>query len=198
MPRKTMKRTLSPERKKSLRKLADLMNTQNVHSVAVTSHLLNCFDIVISPKEVEFLLKVGKKPRSYNQLLKFSGLSKEESAPFIDKVLKKGLITSVNIRETKEVYFLSAILVGWCEIYLADGEESDEKKEFAESFEKYFSSQGLLNFFPVRNYLNHKFKHKVKPITRVVIPQKISRTTLEVNKKIEMDPVNIYPSQNVF
>ena len=191
------KRKLSFERKQSLRKLANLMNIQNAHALPVTGHLLKCFDIAITPKETSFLLKVKAKPRSYKQLLKFSKLTEEQFTPFINNILKKGLITSQSIKKTKEAYILSPILVGWFEVYLSGGDESDERKEFAESFEKYFRSRGILNFFPLRNYLNYKFKRSSKPITRIVVPEKETRIKIELNKKIEVQPVKIYPAQNV-
>jgi hypothetical protein len=85
------KRKLSSERKKSLRKLANLMNSLNAHPLPITGHLLKCFDIAISPKETDFLLKVNKKTRSYKQLLKFLKLTEEQFTPFINHILKKGL-----------------------------------------------------------------------------------------------------------
>ena len=194
----TAKRKLSSERKQSLRKLANLMNSQNAHSLPVTGHLLKCFDIAITPEETGFLLKVKTKPRSYKQLLKFSELTEEQFTPFINNILKKGLISSQSIKNIKEAYILSPVLVGWFEVYLSGGDESDDRKEFAESFERYFSSRGILNFFPLRNYLNHKFKRSSKPMTRIVLPEKDSPTKIEVNKKIETEPVNIYPSQSVY
>jgi ferredoxin len=194
----TTKLKLSSERKKSLRKLANLMNSLNAHPLPVTGHLLKCFDIAISPKETDFLLKVNKKPRSYKQLLKFSELTEEQFTPFINHILKKGLISSQKIKNIKEAYLLSPILVGWFEVYLSGGDESDQRKEFAESFEKYFSSRRFLNFFPLRNYLNYKFIRSSKPNTRIVVSKKETHTKIVVNKKIEVEPVNIYPSQNVF
>ena len=189
---------LSSERKKSLRALALLMNKQNEYHLPITGHLINCFDIAISPLETDFLLKVKTKPRTFKQLLKFSELTEEQFSPFINQILNKGLISSQVIKRTKEAYILSPILVGWFEIYLSGGDESDDRKEFAKSFEKYYSSRKILNFFPLRNYLNHKFKYLSKPITRIVVPEKNSHIKLELNIKIDMDPVNIYPSQNVF
>ena len=191
-------RKLSSERKKTLRKLASLMNMQNAHPLPITGHLLRCFDIAISLEETNFLLKIKTKPRTYKQLLKFSGLTEKQFTPFINEILKKGLISSLNIKNIKEAYILSPILVGWFEVYLSGGDESDERKEFAESFEKYFSSRKILNFFPLRNYLNHKFKRSSKPNTRIVVPEEKPHTKIEVNKKIEVEPVKIYPSQNVF
>ena len=188
---------LSPERKKSLRKLAKLMNKQNAQPLPITNDLLKCFDVAISHDETDFLLKLELESHTYKEIMEISGLSEKQFKPFIRNILKKGLLSLGDTKDEKEKYVLSAILVGWFEIYLSDGEESEVKREFAKHFEKYTRFMGIRNFFPLRNYLNYKFKQNATPIVRVVVPTKSKGKTIEINKKMDVGPVNIYPSKDV-
>ena len=172
------------------------MNEQNARPLPITDDLLRCFDVAISLEETDFLLKLELKAHSYNQLLEISRLKEEESKAFIGDILKKGLLTPQSAKNGEE-YVLSPILVGWFEVYLSDGDETEAKQEFAKYFEKYCSSMGARNFFPLRNYINYRFKQKATPTTRIVASKKLARR-IELNKKIEVEPVNVYPAKDVF
>ena len=117
------KRKMSKERANNLRALARLMNKQNITSVPVTKQLLDCFDVVITPEENEFLLKIGLDPLTYEQISSFSELPDESFRPFLETLLKKGLVWARYTEDGEEHYVLSPILVGWFEIYLSDNSE---------------------------------------------------------------------------
>ena len=68
------KREMSKKRLENLRTLAHLMKKQNTSSIPVTRALIACFDVVITPEENEFLLKIGTEPLNYQQISSFSGL----------------------------------------------------------------------------------------------------------------------------
>jgi len=196
-----MSRKISPARKKSLVNLIKLMNVKNTFHLPVTKHLINCFDIAVDPFETEFLLKIGVDENlSFKGLLAISGMKTREFIPFFENILKKGLLASMQPDKPKAEFSLSPILVGWFEIYLSDGSESEEKIEFAKSLDKYFNSMKLLNFFPVRNLINYKYKNNPRLFTQIISPikQPENKRTIEVNKDLSINPVNIYPFQNIY
>ena len=125
------KAKISPERKKKLRALAALMNKQSEASYPLITPLIRCFDAVITPEENEFLLKMGTDPQTYQQLLSLSGMHEEEFQPFFETQLQKGLIWPLpsDTPEAEEYYELAPIMVGWFEIILSDGKQSNDKQE---------------------------------------------------------------------
>jgi len=67
----------------NLKALANQMNKQNSSSVPVTRALLDCFDVVITPEENEFLLKIGADPLNYEQISSFAEFPEESFRLFL-------------------------------------------------------------------------------------------------------------------
>ncbi len=196
----TGKAKISKEREKNLRSLACLMNKQNITSVPVTKELIACFDVVVTPDENEFLLRIGTEPLSYVQISQFSELPDESFRPFLEKVCRKGLIWTHYTEKGEERFVLSPILVGWFELFLSDGSEAPEKKEFARRVDDLFKSWRKFNVFPVRNLWNYK-THKSRAHRRVVIPQELKekkKVILDVQQPVKTSEAKIYPAQSVF
>ncbi len=203
MRRDTMgKRKMSKERANNLRALARLMNKQNITSIPVTKELLDCFDVVITPEENEFLLKIGLDPLTYEQISSFSELPDESFRPFLDTLLRKGLVWARYTEDGEERYVLAPILVGWFEIYLSDGADTPEKREFARRVDTLFKSWGKMNVFPIRNLFNYQIKRKSKAHRRIVIPrertEKAERIQVDVHQPLKTSAVNIYPTQSIY
>jgi len=190
---------MNPARERNLRALAKLMNQQNITSIPVTKKLLNCFDLVITPEENDFLLKLGTKKRTFDEALHISQLLPDSFKILFNEMLSKGLIWTSYAEEGTEYYNLAPILLGWFEIYLSDGQETERKKEFAHRVEELFESWGKLNVFPVRNLWN--FKHsKGTAHRRIYSVDKSGNQTIRVqlNRKIDAADTKIYPAQSVF
>ena len=196
------KRKMSKERADSLRALARLMNKQNITSIPVTKELLDCFDVVITPEENEFLLKIGLDPLTYEQISSFSELPDESFRPFLETLLKKGLVWTKYGERGEEDYQLPGIMVGWFEIYLSDGADTLEKREFARRVDAYFKSFRKFGVFPFRTLLNYQNKRKSTAHRRVVVPQRTSEQEKTVEVKIDQTlktpEMKIYPSKSVY
>jgi ferredoxin len=195
------KQKMTVKRKKNLRALARLMNKQNVASIPVIQPLLDCFDLVITPEENDFLLRMGTEPLTYEQAASFSELPEESFRPFLEGMLKKGLVWSEFTDEGEELYVLAPILVGWFEIYLSDGNESPAKQEFARCVDKLFKSWGKLNVFPLRTLMNYQAK-KSHPHWRTAVTKKSNESAqtveVEVNKQLMVSGAKIYPTRSVY
>ena len=97
---------MSSEREKNLRSLAKLMNKQNVHSFPVTKPLLDCFDLVITPEENAFLLRMGTAPHTYQQVASLTDITKISP--------ELALVTALGAR----VVFIVGELTGFSFFYL--------------------------------------------------------------------------------
>lgn len=197
------KGNMSKQRKKNLRALARLMNRQNITSIPVTRELLRCFDAAVTPEENEFLLRIGTEPLTYEQLSGFSDLPDESFRPFLETMCRKGLIWTRYAESGEEHFVLAPILVGWFEIFLSDGSEAPEKREFASRVDALFKSWGKFNAFPIRNLWNYQTR-KSRAHRRVVVPQKKKEmkekrtVVLDVRQPVKTSDVKIYPAQSVY
>ncbi len=190
---------MSKKREKDLRALAHLMNKQNITSIPVTRELLRCFDVAITPEENEFLLRIGTEPLTYEQISAFSGLSDKKFRLFLETICRKGFIWIHYPEKEEERFVLAPILVGWFEVFLSDGSEAPEKKEFARRVDDLFKSWGKFNVFPARNLWNRRTE-ATRPHRRVVVPQgmrKKKAVVLNIRQPIKTSDTKIYPASSV-
>jgi ferredoxin len=176
------KSKMSKERREKLSALARLMNKQNITSIPVTRELLDCFDVAITPKEADFLLSMGTESLTYEQISSLSDLPERSFRPFLATILKKGLVWARTDENEEETFTLAPILVGWFELYLSDGADTPEKKEFAQRIDRLFTSWGKFNVYPIRSLWNYHTKRRSRAHRRVVVPQNTSRKskTIEI------------------
>ncbi len=193
------KNKMSARRERDLRALARLMNRQNVTSVPVTKELLECFDVVVTPDENDFLLKIGLQPLSYDQIFRLSDLPDDAFRIFLEKMCRKGLIWTRYSEKDEERFVLAPILVGWFELFLSDGSEAPEKKEFARRVDHLFKSWGKFNVFPARNIWNRRTEES-RPHRRVVVPRRArdkKKVLLDVGQPLKTSDMKIYPAKSV-
>ena len=69
---------VSSERKRSLRRLIKLMNKRHAMPFPINKPLLDCFELVVSPEETDFLLRMGLAPQTYKQAASHSDLSEKQ------------------------------------------------------------------------------------------------------------------------
>jgi ferredoxin len=196
------RKKISRERLASLRALAHRMNKQNITSIPVTRALLRCFDVVITPEENEFLLRIGGDPLNYQQISALSDLPENDFRPFLRTLCKKGLVWTKYAEDEEELYVLAPILLGWFEIFLSDGGDTLQKREFARRVDDLFRSWGKFNVFPFRGLWNYHTKKKSRSHRRVVIPQetheKVETIHVDVKQKIHIPETKIYPTKSVY
>jgi ferredoxin len=196
------KKKITKERWANLRALARQMNKQTSGSIPVTRALLECFDVVITPEENDFLLKIGREPLNYQQISAISQLPEESFRSFLKTLCKKGLIWTRYTEEEEELYVLPPILLGWFEVFLSDGADTPQKREFARRVDDLFKSWGNFNVFPFRNLWNYHTQKKSRSHRRVFIPQRdkdnVEIVQVNVQQQIKVPETRIYPPQSVF
>ena len=188
---------IAPEREKKLAELAAMMNTRHRLPFPITKLLLGCFDVALSDDELDFCLKMGTEPFPCDEIPSRSGMRKEAAEALFKNLVRKGFFWPQSETGEREKYALSGIMLGWFEIFLSDGTDAPEKKEFARRFDEFMKSLKKLNHFPVRNIVNYKRKH-VQPMQAIVaIGKPSSARTIAVHRAVEPAPMKIYPSRTV-
>ena len=192
---------VSPERKRSLRRLIKLMNKRHAMPFPINKPLLDCFELVVTPEEADFLLKMGLAPQIYKQAASHSDLPEASFHPFFTTLLKKGLVVAQPSESGEELFLVSGIMVGWFEMQLADGQETPEKEEFARRIEKLFKSWQKMNFFPLRNYVNYKFRKESKPHHSIVAinqpEEKEKKRHIAMDQAVEVPETKVYPTKTI-
>lgn len=195
------KSTISEEHGKKLKKLAGLMNTRHRNPYPVSEPLLDCLDHVLTPEEIDFLIEMGTDPYTYEQASSRTTLPAERFKEFFEGLLRKGYIWPHDTPDEIQWYKLPGFMLGAFEVYLADGEETPDKQEFARRLDallKYFSK---LNTFPTRNFFNAQVR-KSRPQQSILIPGRGSTVdgserTIPVGKAIDAQPARVYPARTV-
>jgi len=76
-------------RKGDLRKLVILMNKQNKRFMPPFDPILNTIDLVITPDELDLLLKMGTDLYSYEEVAALSSMSSEKFNPIFESLKQK-------------------------------------------------------------------------------------------------------------
>ncbi len=187
-------------RRKKLRALAEVMNKQNVVPIPITHALLECFDVVITTEEADFLLKVGNEPHTYEELTSLSGLEEKKFRPFLHRQLEKGLIEIYFDEDGKEHFQLPAIAPGWFEHHLSAGRDTPETREFARRVDNYIQSFSKYNIFPLRFFAN-RISITSKTARSIALPSQscISKktVTIDVDHEVDVPVTKVYPTWDV-
>jgi ferredoxin len=182
--------SISPKRAESLRKLAALMNTRHKNPFPVTGQLLSCYDIALTSEEIDFLLKMGTEPYSYEKAASMCSLPGDEFRIFFEALIGKGFIWPHDTPDGAELF----------EVFLSGGEETPEKREFARRMDALLKSLGKMNYFPIRGITNYRIR-KAKPFQSILAPgsapDRGKGRTISVGKSIETGPARVYPAKTV-
>jgi ferredoxin len=189
---------MSQKHRAKLRDLAQLMNRQQTAPIPVTDRLIDCFELVISPEEAEFLLRLGPAPQSRTEIAARLDLPRERFDPLFEHLLHKGLIWYRRDVDERGVYTLAPILLGWFELQLCRGRGTPKEREFARRVDRLFQSWGKFNVFPLRPLQNLMTRRKSLPGQSIAAPRDAGeRTTIPVAKTVEIAPSAVWPTGSV-
>lgn len=159
---------MKKSRKKKLYALARLMNRQNDPSVFISRELIHVFDLVIPDDEADLLLAMGTGYHLADTSFLKSGMDRETFDSCFASALGKGLIWMKRDEEGEEVFGVAPILVGWFEVFLFNGRQTETQKEFARRLDDLFFYWQRFNVFPVRNLRN--LKQRFAAPTQRILP----------------------------
>jgi ferredoxin len=176
------------------------MNTRHKNPFPASEPLLKCFDIALTDEEIDFLIRLGTEPCTYEKAASLSPLSEDAFDTFFETLIRKGVLWPQETGEGPELYTLSGIMLGWFEVYLSDGEETPEKREFARSLDDLLKSFGRVNSFPWKILFNYRFRRS-QPFQSILAPgrspERGQGRTIEVGRTLGIDPTKVLPSRNV-
>ena len=192
---------ITKEREKSLKKLAGLMNTRHQNPFPVSEPLLACLDIVLTSEEIDFLIEMGTDPYTYPMALSKSSMPEERFKGFFEGIIRKGYAWPHDTPDDTQWYRLPGFMLGAFEVYLADGKETPEKKEFARRVDVLLQSFAKLNVFPTRKFFNAQVR-SAKPHQSIWIPAPAAADEdktrrIVIGKTIDTEPAKVYPAKTV-
>ncbi len=193
---------MDPKRRQRFQQLAQLMRKQSFMMFPVGQKTMEMLDLIVTDQEAEFLLKVGTRGYTEGQLAWLSGMDAASFQPFFQGLLKKGLLSFHGDEPRKRIYHLAAMVVGWVEFVLCDGQRDERRRAFARKFEELFQGVGRMNSFPQRQLVNLLGPRIIRPTidiqaTAPLDPERSART-LKLDRQVETPDQHIHPSQTVF
>jgi len=188
---------ITKERRKKLAALAKLMTKQSRRFMPVTGELINCFDLVLSTEETDFLISMGTDMLTYEEVEALFKPVGNGSKEIFDKLLGKGLIKIYYDNNGKEFYQLPGIVVGWFEKYLSSGQFTAEKKEFGRRFSEYLNSFYRLNRIPLRSAVNLQTRFMPAYNSISAIPAGIKTKTVSLGTQVNIPEKEVMPCDNI-
>lgn len=178
------------KRWKNLARLAFMMNSNTkapIPLLALLPEVVSCFDAIITDEELDFLLRVGTKHCSYEELRRLSGKVDHVFKPFFARLTSHQIFEQYTYTDGRPSHYeLNSILVGWFEGALKSIQPmTPERIEFARRMRKFFAKLEMLNFTPVRQIINLKMKFDPSWRTVVAFDAPAPKKSVAINKKVE-------------
>jgi len=153
----------------------------------------------VSDEEARFLLLLGAKPFAYADIASISRMPADRFGLLFEGLVRKGMIWPP-IGGTADLYQVAGIMVGWFEVYLSNGQETPEQREFSRRLDRLFKSWGRYNTFPLRSLLNYRVRH-ASPQQSIVAVRGTGETSearrITVDRTVPTAPPKIYPARTV-
>jgi len=193
--------TLTPVRKKKIKKVLGMMNKQNKRFIPIAPPLVRMMNLVASDDELDYLLKMGTGLYDYDTAVRAGEQPAEQFEAFFDKMKRKGLVHVEVESDGKEKYRINAIAVGWYEAMMHYLVGKPEEKEFSQKWHAFFKYFKQFNFFPLRNAQDLFLRNYLKPTQDTVlldpaVKSSNKRKTIPINTSVSHTS-QVYPDFRV-
>ncbi len=179
---------MSKQLREKYKVLAGLMNDKSLMKVSVVSGLIDCYEIMMTEEECDFLLSLGSKVIKKESLRPLSPLNDEDYEEFIHSALNKGMIW-LTYKEDGVYAELAPIFPGWIEVSLSNGGETDKQLALARKFASLLQLKRKVNILPLRKYFNYKYENKKKteiaPISIATAGGNRSKKNIVLDKEVQ-------------
>ena len=171
-------------RKKYLR-LIEEMNQKSQLRLPAIPALVDCFAIMMSEEEADFLLAVGQAHYSVDDLQQFSKRRGDDWQYFIQRIFAEGFLWMREVHG-QQVAELAPIFPGWIEVALFRKEITPQRLQLLDKFQEILRMEELLNLPPVRMYWTWAKRKKLEqqPPT-MTIAANGGRKKLVLNQKLQ-------------
>lgn len=188
-------------RKNDLRKLVILMNRQNKRFMPPFEPIIQAIDMMITPEELDLLLKMGTATYSYEQVAALSGLDSEKFNSIFGALLAKVFVGITENEKGEERYSLNPFIVGWFEGVVTYLIGRPEEKEFAKRYLSFFDSLRSRNIYPVRKVMD--IMGKYTPVTNQSVgtvyesKNEKGKSKIIINETVVAPDSQIYPASSI-
>jgi ferredoxin len=188
-------------RKSDLRKLVLLMNKQNKRFMPPFDPILKIIDLMITPEELDLLLKLGTAKHSYEQIAALSGMNSEKFNSIFESLKQKAFIGIKETDTSEERYTLHPFVVGWLEGVVTYLIGKPEEKAFAQRYMSFFDSLRNRNIYPVRKVMD--IMGKYAPVTNQSVgavresKNAKGKSTIIIDEKVIAPDSMIYPASSI-
>lgn len=175
--------------------LGKMMNSKSTMNIPLVKCILECFEIVFTEKDIDYMLLMGEGFYTKDELRLKWNLSGEEFESVFKSICDKGGIWQ---SKKEGVYDLAPIFPGWVELF-ASGPQNDIRKALIVKFSEFEDLLKSLNIAPVRMYMNHvNTKHMQNEQGRMSSIVAGTTRKIEVNKPVDAEQAvymagDIYP-----
>lgn len=181
--------------------LASQMNEKSLLHVPIIRQVLECFEIMITIEELDFLLAVGEKFVPVEELGQFSPLTGEAYDAFIHTIFHKGLLW-ITEEEGKEYAELAPIFPGWLEVSLFAKDITPQKLQLLDKMCELLELEEKVNIAPVRLYWNRHKQKKIDtnspPNMSIAVNATKPSRKITVGKKLESGTNQVLPTGEVY
>jgi ferredoxin len=194
-------KTIFRNKKSDLIRLVLLMNRQNRRFMPPMNAILQAIDLVITPEELDYLLKLGTELYSWEEALAVSGLKSEDFMPLFERLRQKAFIGVKLSENGEERYYLHPFIVGWFEGIVAYLIGRPEEKEFARRYMSLFTSLRRYNILPVRQVMNAV--NRLAPVTNQSVgtvyeaKNEKGKSKIIIHEQVSVPDSGIYPASSI-
>ncbi len=193
---------LTSERKKKIKTLIKLMNSQNERNFPAVLPLIEAMNLVLTPEELDYLVCIGTGIYTYSQASAASTLAGERFEMMFESLKGKGFIKTEYDDSDNEAYTLNPIIVGWIEGQVPFLKDKPEEAEFAKKFQgEYLGFAKKFNFFPFRNIMNAVLRPTFTANQSVglnTIPVKSKKgDKIDISRQVPVNDSKIFPMKSI-
>lgn len=142
---------MNKEFKTKATELGKIMNRKNKFSIPLVKSILECFEIVFTMEDMDYMLKMGDKAYTIPQLKELWKLDDNNFNRVFSSIRDKGGIWQ---SKGDGIYDIAPIFPGWIELF-ASGPKTEQRKQLLLKFGEFEDLLKTLNIGPVRAYMNH-------------------------------------------
>jgi Pyruvate/2-oxoacid:ferredoxin oxidoreductase delta subunit len=168
---------MTKEFKEKIIALGKYMNGNSSFSVPLVPAIIDCFELVMTEEEVDYLLKLKNDSFTKQELQKLWEVDDKEFERLFSQMMSKCLMWQTN----EGRFELIPIFPGWIEMF-ASGPQNDTRRQVIERFGEFEELLKKLNIAPVRAYMNHVNTNRMKKESG-----KMSTAVARGSKKVELN-----------
>lgn len=175
---------MTKEYKKKAKQLGKNMNAKSKFAIPLVECILECFEIVFTEQEIDYMLLMEEGCYTKAELKKLWNLDDDNFEKEFSSIRDKGGIWQ---SKGEGVYDVTPIFPGWIELF-ASGPVTEQRKALLSKFGEFEDVLKSLNIAPVRTYMNHvntKNMQTEEGRMSTIVARGTKKRVIGLNKKVD-------------